>query len=135
MEGDPLAMHGPKPKTSNASPLMQAQRRATAGRVVNACPFGCDDGDLDEHGYCRHLVGFTPPGRRDVYEHMPPPEEGAGVLRRAVDGNDVRKVQPSDKLVRITTSCRVYRDVDLEREREELARQKRELQKQKDEKK
>jgi hypothetical protein len=119
MESDPLAAHGPKPKSANASPLMKAQARAKAGTVVNACPFGCDVGDLDEHGYCRHLVGFTPPGRKDVFEFMPPAEAGTGILRRAVDGNDVRQVRGSDKLVRITTSHRVYRDVDAERERQQ----------------
>ncbi len=25
----------------------------------NHCPFGCDLADLDENGYCEHLVGFT----------------------------------------------------------------------------
>lgn len=25
----------------------------------NLCPFGCADTQLDDHGYCHHLVGFT----------------------------------------------------------------------------
>ena len=121
MEGDPLEMHGPRPKSANASPLMRAKAQTKAGRIVNACPFGCADGELDEHGYCRHLVGFTPPGRKDVYEHMPPAEPGEGVLRRAVRAGDVRPVIRSDKLVRITTSHRVYRDVDRVKERQNQA--------------
>lgn len=27
--------------------------------VENHCPCGCDLDDLDEHGYCRHLIGFS----------------------------------------------------------------------------
>lgn len=31
--------------------------------IVNHCPFGCRDEDLDgSTGYCRHLVGFTNDG-------------------------------------------------------------------------
>lgn len=28
----------------------------------NHCPFGCMEGDLDSHGYCDHLIGFTNDG-------------------------------------------------------------------------
>lgn len=27
--------------------------------VANYCPFGCQGADLDDFGYCHHLVGFT----------------------------------------------------------------------------
>jgi hypothetical protein len=29
----------------------------------NHCPFGCGDSDLDSHGYCDHLIGFTNDGQ------------------------------------------------------------------------
>lgn len=35
-----------------------AEAIAAAG-MVNYCPCGCTLEDLDEHGYCDHLVGFT----------------------------------------------------------------------------
>jgi hypothetical protein len=34
-------------------------RRQALGEIINYCPFGCPKEDLDEYGYCRHLVGFT----------------------------------------------------------------------------
>ncbi len=121
MSDDPLQVRSHKAKSANASDLMKAKAVSRAGRVTNFCPYGCENHELDEFEYCRHLIGFTPPGRKDVYEYMPPPEPGDKKKRRTVDGNDVRPVQRGDKLVRITTSYRVYRDVDLERERAELA--------------
>lgn len=38
---------------------LREERRATLGNVSNYCPFGCRLEDLDENGYCEHLVGFT----------------------------------------------------------------------------
>lgn len=32
------------------------------GGPPNLCPFGCTDRELDQHGYCRHLYGFTEDG-------------------------------------------------------------------------
>lgn len=31
-------------------------------RPDNHCPFGCTEADLDSHGYCDHLIGFTNDG-------------------------------------------------------------------------
>lgn len=42
------------------------------GQVVNRCPCGCQPEDLDEYGYCHHLVGFTNDGKSfDVLEPLP----------------------------------------------------------------
>lgn len=30
-----------------------------AGSLINLCPFGCEDYELDERGYCHHLIGFA----------------------------------------------------------------------------
>jgi hypothetical protein len=38
---------------------LKAERANILGEVSNHCPFGCDKGELDEYGYCQHLVGFT----------------------------------------------------------------------------
>ncbi len=38
---------------------LKAERANILGEVQNHCPFGCTKGDLDEYGYCVHLVGFT----------------------------------------------------------------------------
>ena len=74
-------------------------------------------GDLDQNGYCRHLIGFTVPGSKKVFERM-----GVKEGQRIVDGRHKETVKPGDKLVRITTSYRVYRDVDKDNELAELER-------------
>ncbi len=38
--------------------------------IKTHCPFGCKGPKLDEHGYCRHLLGFTNDGQ--VYEPITP---------------------------------------------------------------
>lgn len=96
---------GPNPgKHAVLSPLMQAKARAGLGEKVNACPFGCQTEDLDDLGYCDHLVGFTTDGK--TYEPMFTDDRG----RKKVMGGQPRKVQPGDKLVQITVSSRVYRE-------------------------
>jgi hypothetical protein len=44
------------------SELLKAQ--AEDGPGTNFCPFGCNDDELDEQGYCFHLIGFSPDGRK-----------------------------------------------------------------------
>lgn len=58
----------------------EAQRtQLKKGQVVIFCPFGCVHGaDLDEYGYCRHLVGFT--NDKKTYEPILP------VMLRGADG-------------------------------------------------
>lgn len=85
------------------SPLMRSKQESVDGTVPNFCPFGCDVEDLDENGYCYHLVGFTNDGKmmeRFVYD--------SSVGRRRVLGNKKERVTQSHRLVQITTSCRVY---------------------------
>ena len=84
------------------SPLMQAKAKSR-GNKVNACPFGCDLEDLDDLGYCKHLVGFTTD--KKTYEPMRRREDG----RLQVYGEEKKPLQPGDKLVEITLSHRVYR--------------------------
>lgn len=38
----------------------------TLNVIENHCPYGCQHSDLDERGYCVHLVGFT--NDRKIYE-------------------------------------------------------------------
>jgi len=129
-EGKPAA------RSANLSPLMKA-KMATAheeGGKVNACPFGCQVVDLDEHGYCRHLIGFTNStpeqcqAGEGLYEPMVRRMDGRVVQverekikEQGVDHEDKKKrwswgkatlpkVLPSDVLVRITSSYRVYRN-------------------------
>ncbi len=120
------------------SPLMRALTQNKAGEKVNFCPFGCEVEDLDDHGYCRHLIGFTnssptdckngkgvfepmvkQQGRRIVQVKRPriargPDEEG---IQQFEEGPpDLPAVKKTDKLVQITVSHRVYRDVDADNE-------------------
>lgn len=123
-----MTEHGPRPRAANLSPLMRAKGKAHQGEKVNFCPFGCDDSGLDENGYCRHLVGFTNDGKG--YEPLVR-RKGRRVVcvkREMIEsgrGEDGEKeyewgppqpeaIRKSDKLVPITVSARVYRDVDKE---------------------
>lgn len=40
------------------------------GQKENHCPFGCSLEELEENGYCRHLVGFT--NDKKVFEPLVP---------------------------------------------------------------
>jgi hypothetical protein len=134
---------GPRPRSANLSPLMQARARASQGEKHSFCPFGCGVGQLDENWYCHHLVGFSDDGkeyepllrkrgRRVVQVHREQVETGeveevevrvrdakTGEITTHVEQRPVyeygpaqrEKVLPTDKLVQITTSFRVYRDV------------------------
>lgn len=105
---DPRAI-GPQLRKDNLSELMIAKGKASQGEVVNFCPFGCETEDLDDNGYCRHLVGFSNDGKS--FEAMVTDQKTG---RRSVMGSRVAPVEKGDKLVRITVSSRVYRDVDEE---------------------
>lgn len=96
------------------SPLMQAKANNPTGEVINMCPFGCEVEDMDDNGYCDHLVGFTNDGKE--YEPMIVDENNTRkvMVKMVKDGRGkevplLEKVAPSDKLVKITTSYRVYR--------------------------
>jgi hypothetical protein len=94
----------PDRRPNALSRLMLAKGRTGTGEKVNFCPFGCATDELDEHGYCKHLVGFTADGK--TLEPMAADERG----RRRVDGGRREPVLKGDVLERITTCSRVYRD-------------------------
>ncbi len=96
----------PQDRRQVLTPLMQAKAKATTGEKVNFCPHGCTLEDLDDHGYCRHLVGFTNDGKT-----MEPYVENA-MGKKVTLGHTKQPVHKSDHLVPITVSSRVYRDVD-----------------------
>lgn len=92
-------------RRQNLSPLLKAQAEATTGEKVNFCPFGCTMDDIDDHGYCDHLVGFTNDGKQ-----MEPMVKDGVTGRRVVMGAQKKPVQKGDVLVPISISQRVYRD-------------------------
>jgi hypothetical protein len=96
---------GPQQRKANYSRLMEALGRASQGETINACPFGCEDNELDELGYCHHLVGFTKDGK--YMEVLTKDSRG----RPYVSGVHKALVKKTDKLERVTTSFRVYRDM------------------------
>jgi hypothetical protein len=96
---------GPQQRQARQSKLMRAKARANRNnQTVNACPFGCEDHNLDQNGYCYHLVGFSPDGKT-----MEPMVLENG--QRKVKGKLRQPLKKGDKLVKITTNFRVYRDV------------------------
>lgn len=107
--------YGPQQRQARLSPLMKAKRRAVgSNQVVNKCPFGCKDHQIDHHGYCYHLVGIT-----DNKKTLEPMELKGGF--RQVNGKKRQRIKDGDRLVRITNNWRVYRDVEMpEGEREYL---------------
>jgi hypothetical protein len=113
-------------KKNPISPLMQAKGRAMPGLKINFCPFGCNDSALDEHGFCRHVVGITLPADKRRYEPMIRLDNGRRQIRvkmapdpEVPDSPDhlipqYEKVAQTDRLVRISTSYRVYRPAEGE---------------------
>ncbi len=113
-------------RKSPLSPLMRALTGNHKGEKINFCPFGCEDGDLDDNGYCRHLIGFTNDGKlyepmvrrkgqRVVQVEREMSEAGLdeeGNMQYTQGPPRLLPVVKGDKLERITTSSRVYRDVD-----------------------
>jgi|SRR6516162_5469576 hypothetical protein len=118
--------------------LQRALAACKNGEKPNACPFGCPDDQLDEHGYCRHLIGFTnntddeikagkglyePMGSRRGRRVIQIPREK--IVHEGTETEDGEpdwewgppKLQPmrkSDQWERCSISARVYRDVDKE---------------------
>lgn len=109
-------------RRKHLSDLMRRHAENTTGGVVNACPYGCEDEELDENGYCPHLIGFATPNDKlhekkpSMYEPLVQNGEHKIVVgfKRDAAGKRVPNLFPllkGDKIVRITTSYRVYRDV------------------------
>lgn len=80
----------------------------TASKIDNHCPFGCCLADLDEHGYCRHLVGFTNDGK--TYEAQIRGPRGLRQVdaietdtRTGRTRRKVHRLQPGDKLINPVT--------------------------------
>ncbi len=105
-------------KQDQRSALMKAKGIVAQGGVVNFCPFGCDDTQLDEHGYCKHLIGFT--NDKKFYEPMVwDATRQCRVVRVKMtvdeDGKPVPQLEPcqkGDKFVEISVSSRVYRNTE-----------------------
>lgn len=101
---------GPQQRQARHSKLMRAKARANRNnQVVNACPFRCADHNLDQNGYCYHLVGFSADQKT-----MEPMELENGI--RTVKGKKRQPLKKGDRLVKITTNYRVYRDVECSEE-------------------
>lgn len=106
-------------KRDPRSDFKRKRDEADDPREVNACPFGCEHADLDELGYCKHLIGFTnaplPEGKieKDPQPHMIEDilsDKPKGALqRRQVEAGRSQPLKVGDVLVRITSSSRVYR--------------------------
>jgi hypothetical protein len=107
-------------KKANLSPLMLRKSQETTGEKVNVCPFGCEAEDLDEHGYCDHLIGFTRDKKfyePQVMNPLTERREVVGSVRDPKTGKMVPNlllVKQSDQLVQITDCYRVYRNIDKE---------------------
>lgn len=112
-EGDDLYLPKRGPNADKRSKL-QRSKEAAAGQVVNACQFGCEDHELDERGYCRHIAGTTKPGDDTVFFPLKPRIDPKAPDRpprfHFTDGSDPQFVQPGDKLVLERVAYRVYRD-------------------------
>ncbi len=106
------------------APLRQLTR-TKAPRVINKCPFGCQLPDLDEHGYCHHLVGFIDARedgrytgkimelRETIPESIVEPGEngwvpGGGVERTGVKAQHIN--EKVDHVVQIGYTARIYRE-------------------------
>lgn len=100
--------------------------------IKNHCPFGCQE--VDERGYCRHLIGFTNNGR--TLEPIIQIKDKEGELTGLVvvrGGKKTQEVLKGDKLVNPVhiqkdaqgllhnanewVSSRVYRDVPLKEDK------------------
>lgn len=103
------------------SPLKRVLDKMDQSDLQNviACPYGCKAGDQDRMGYCRHLIGFVNSETLKDGEVKNPPEGAVVELvakepdehnRRPIVGRG--KLQKGDHLLRITSSLRVYRQVD-----------------------
>lgn len=93
-----------KAKSANHSELMTALLEAIFTKtVVNRCPFGCSDDQLDQHGFCGHLVGFYNGGQ--TFEPRVVRKKDKRIV---VDGTKRQPMKQGYRLVRITTTARVY---------------------------
>ena len=112
-----------QPQDDLRSDYLKALAKTKGGHTLNVCKtdgFGCEDHELDQNGHCRHLIGATIPGDDKHFEPVKTrlPADGKPLPKGVVgfrysDGSDVQDVLPGDKLVKISVSSRVYRNVDV----------------------
>lgn len=102
------------PQVDQRSALLRAISKAR-GRVVNACPYGCQDEELDQSGYCHHLIGFTLRGNDRMFHPIKhrPNRDGTPSEFVFSDGSDPQYVLPTDHLEPGSGSARVYRKVPV----------------------
>lgn len=127
-------MAGPMVALESRRDTRSAYAKAVAtnpkGTAINVCPFGCTDADLDVHGYCKHLIGFCntrlPEGRvektngEQIEVLVPAPK---GDIREKVVGPERDALRVGDILVRITQTCRVYRQATQQDKKDDKAKQ------------
>ena len=93
-----------KDRKDTRSDLMKAVTASSMSRdePPNFCPYGCEAHELDDNGYCQHLIGFTNGG--DFYEPRAINAHG----REFVSGVAKKPMKKGFFRERITTSARVY---------------------------
>ncbi len=90
-------------RSANYSPLMMKISKSHRGVPINACPFGCTDEHCDDHGYCAHLIGFYNGGT--TFEPRVRRKHDGRII---VDGTRRQQMKKGYRLVKITTTARVY---------------------------
>lgn len=107
----------PSQRKSSLSPLMEAKSKQLEGEKVNACPYGCEVADLDDNGYCDHMVGVSHEAKVGVI--MEPLIKDPITGFRRIEGSRPEKTLKGDKFERITVDFRVYRNVPVEKRKPE----------------
>lgn len=99
---------GPQMRTANHSPLMKSllNKMVGGGVMDNYCPYGCEDHQLDELGCCGHLIGYYAGGQ--TFEPRVRRKQDNRII---VSGIARTPMKAGYKLVRITTTARVYSPV------------------------
>lgn len=69
-------------------------RAQLLGKKTNLCPFGCQDHHLNEHGICRHLVGYTVDGK--TYEPLVR-KKGRYIVQVPRTSVPLPKIHPDDE--------------------------------------
>lgn len=103
---------------SENSTTLKAERE-----TKNHCPFGCSRADLDDNGYCHHLLGFTNDGvvverigrmrGHTAVFHAKKPKDRVTVQAGdvLVNPQDEQKIGGVTYLAKRWASSRVYRDL------------------------
>lgn len=102
MTRDELDRMDLRKRFGHLTPLMAA-KAASKGDVVNFCPYGCEDHQLDENGYCGHLIGFVNAGQK-YYE--PRVNDATGQV--GAFGSNKKPMEKKFHVVWGTTTGRVY---------------------------